>query len=515
MKHIGLGKISYITVVIIIISLWQMLIGDSAYIYLDSTKQVIQGFGAANILPWRSDMTDEEIEKAFGTGEGQLGFTILRIRVPNDEDQFSMNVRTAKAAYERGVKIIASPWSPPAYMKSNNNVVGGRLLDEYYDDFAEYLKSFAEYMAENGAPLYAISIQNEPDIKVGYESCDWTASDMVKFLRENASIIRSEGVKIMAPESYQFRREMSDPILNDSLACANLDIVAGHIYGAGLEPYPLAESKGKEVWMTEHLILETSWPYALSTANDINDCMRAGMSAYVWWYIVRFYGPISDGESGGYAKGEVTKRGYVMSQFSRFIRPGYRRVYSTYIPQRDVFVTSYKGDSINNKIIIVAINSGSEDKQQDFIIKDGIVSKFTPFTTSSGKNCERGEDIMVTDSTFSITLPASSITTFVSDEIKDGIVENKNVLNEFHLFQNYPNPFNSVTKIRYSILDKCYVKLKLYNLLGKEVCTLFEGLSNSGTYEVILDGSSLESGVYIYTMEVNGKKVSKKLLLIK
>jgi len=273
MKHIGLGKISYITVVIIIISLWQMLIGDSAYIYLDSTKQVIQGFGAANILPWRSDMTDEEIEKAFGTGEGQLGFTILRIRVPNDEDQFSMNVRTAKAAYERGVKIIASPWSPPAYMKSNNNVVGCRLLDEYYDDFAEYLKSFAEYMAENGAPLYAISIQNEPDIKVGYESCDWTASDMVKFLRENASIIRSEGVKIMAPESYQFRREMSDPILNDSLACANLDIVAGHIYGAGLEPYPLAESKGKEVWMTEHLILETSWPYALSTANDINDCI--------------------------------------------------------------------------------------------------------------------------------------------------------------------------------------------------------------------------------------------------
>ena len=90
----------------------------------------------------------------------------------------------------------------------------------------------------------------------------------------------------MAPESYHFCRQLTDPILNDSAACANLDIVAGHIYGGGLQSYPLAAEKGKEVWMTEHLILENDWSAALSTANDINACLSSGMSAYIWWYIV-------------------------------------------------------------------------------------------------------------------------------------------------------------------------------------------------------------------------------------
>ncbi|MBI3112711.1 MAG: hypothetical protein HYZ01_14180, partial [Ignavibacteriales bacterium] len=94
-------------------------------IYLDNTKQVIRGFGAANILDWRPDMTDAEIETAFGTGDGQLGFTILRLRVQPDSNQWSLNVRTAKKAYDMGVTIIASPWSPPASIKTNNDLVGG------------------------------------------------------------------------------------------------------------------------------------------------------------------------------------------------------------------------------------------------------------------------------------------------------------------------------------------------------------------------------------------------------
>jgi glucuronoarabinoxylan endo-1,4-beta-xylanase len=274
-------------------------------------------------------------------------------------------------------------------------------------------------MSDNGVPLYAISLQNEPDIQVSYESCDWSPQQMVKFLRENAASI---GTRVIAPESFQFRRAMSDPILNDSLASANLDILGGHIYGGGLASYPLAEKKGKEIWMTEHLSGENShandWSWAMSVATEINDVMQAGMSAYIWWYIVRFYGPISDGErenSRGGRKGEVTKKGYVMSQFSQFIRPGYHRVdVASWPPVGNLSVTAYK-DSSSSKVVIVAINDGTASSDLVVQIKNVSASMFTPYTTSEFKNVVQGDNVSVIDSKLNITMEASSITTFVSE----------------------------------------------------------------------------------------------------
>ncbi len=216
---------------------------NDTVINLDSLHQVISGFGAANIRPWRADMTTAEINTAFGTGDGQIGFTILRLRVPNQQSEFSLNLPTAQAAHSLGVKIIASPWSPPAWMKSNNNIVGGRLNDTSYASYAAHLKSFARYMSDNGVPLYAISVQNEPDVNVNYESCDWNPSEMLKFVKENAASI---GINVIAPESFHFDHALSDPILNDPAAVNNVAIFGGHIYGGGLVPYPLAEEKERK-----------------------------------------------------------------------------------------------------------------------------------------------------------------------------------------------------------------------------------------------------------------------------
>ncbi|MCL4703616.1 T9SS type A sorting domain-containing protein [bacterium] len=383
---------------------------------LDSVHQIIRGFGAANILQWRADMTDAEIETAFGTGEGQLGFTILRLRVQPNSNEWNINVPTAKKAYDMGVTIIASPWSPPASMKTNNNLVGGELREDAYDDYAAHLDAFADFMSNNGVPIYAISAQNEPDVTVTYESCDWNASQMLKFMRENASAIKT---RVMAPESFQFRRVLSDPILDDSLATANLDILAGHIYGGGLARYPLAEEKGKEVWMTEHLSGEGSqandWSWCLPVAKEINDVMQAGMSAYVWWYIVRFYGPISDGERNSGAKGSATKKGYVMSQFSRFIRPGYHRVDSKSWPTTgNVSITAYK-DSSSSRVVLVAVNTGSSPLEVAFRIENGAVNSFSTYTTSAAKNVVQDEDVDVIDDRCTLNLEASSITTLVSN----------------------------------------------------------------------------------------------------
>ncbi len=379
------------------------LIEDNlATIFLDSTQQVISGFGAANILRWRPDMTADQIDKAFGTENGQVGLSILRLRIPPNENDFADNVRTAREAYARGVKIIASPWSPPASMKTNNNLVGGRLRPDAYADYADHLNAFADYMTDHDAPLHALSIQNEPDVKVDYESCDWNASEMLAFIKEQGAAIHTD---IIVPESFQFKHDLSDPILNDPEAAQHVAIIGGHIYGGGLSSYPLAKNKGKELWMTEHLDTDTTWTHVLATGKEIHDCMNAGMNAYIWWYIVRYYGPIGEDS-------RVTKRGYIMSQFARFIRPGFVRVFTTRIPQRQVYVSGYRDGA---KMVIVAINQRSLPMEQTFFLKDGQANRFRAYVTSQTENCAPTTEVTTSNGYFHLTLPPSSITTFVSE----------------------------------------------------------------------------------------------------
>ena len=110
----------------------------------------------------------------------------------------------------------------------------------------------------------------------------------------------------------------TDPVLNDPIAVNNLDIAGGHLYGGGLTDYPLARTKGKEIWMTEHLLNEVDngmgWPQALVLAKELNDCMLANFNAYFWWYLKRSYSMLGDGDKGT-VMGETLKRGYVLSHY--------------------------------------------------------------------------------------------------------------------------------------------------------------------------------------------------------
>jgi O-glycosyl hydrolase len=215
-------------------------------------------------------------------------------------------------------------------------------------------------------------------------------------------------MRMIAPESMNFNHSLSDPILNDSAAAANLSIVGGHIYGVGPVDYPLARSKGKEVWMTEHYTTSTDsgnvWSAAIGVGVDIHNCMAANFNAYVWWYIRRWYGLIDENSN-------VTKRGYIMSQYARFVRPGFIRVNATTNPRLNVYVTAYKSGS---KVVIVIVNTTSSPIRQTFIIQNGNVAALTPYVTSSTKNCVQGSDIAVSNGIFNTTLDASSVVTFVS-----------------------------------------------------------------------------------------------------
>lgn len=100
----------------------------------------------------------------------------------------------------------------------------------------------------------------------------------------------------------------------------------------------------------------------------------------------------------------------------------------------------------------------------------------------------------------------------------DGVTDVENgaeVISGYALNQNYPNPFNPSTTISYQLPVDGMVTLKVYNVLGKEVATLFSGFANAGTYTAAFDASALPSGVYLYKLEAGKFSAVKKLMLMK
>ena len=86
---------------------------------------------------------------------------------------------------------------------------------------------------------------------------------------------------------------------------------------------------------------------------------------------------------------------------------------------------------------------------------------------------------------------------------------------EYKLNQNYPNPFNPTTKIEYSVPKSGYISLKVYDLLGQEVATIFSGNQKAGNYVATFDGSDLASGVYMYKLQSDKVSITKKFVLMK
>jgi len=93
--------------------------------------------------------------------------------------------------------------------------------------------------------------------------------------------------------------------------------------------------------------------------------------------------------------------------------------------------------------------------------------------------------------------------------------------NKYELEQNYPNPFNGFTnagygtRIGFSIREKGHVKIRLFDLLGKQVATIVDRDYEQGKYSVQFDAKGLRSGIYIYKMDVNGFSISRKMVIVR
>ncbi len=94
--------------------------------------------------------------------------------------------------------------------------------------------------------------------------------------------------------------------------------------------------------------------------------------------------------------------------------------------------------------------------------------------------------------------------------------ENTNQMpSKFTLSQNYPNPFNPTTNIRYTIPKSSLVTLRVYNVLGQEVATIFAGFQHAGTYTADFNATRLASGVYLYRLQAGSFSETKKMILMK
>lgn len=411
-----IAKISRTLLASIFLSLPLLAGAQTATVDFGTTYQTIRGFGGSEA--WMPQFSNSLVNALYGTGTAELGLSILRLRIDPSSTTGGSNWATelanAQEAAALGATIIATPWTPPAAWKSSNSTVEGTLNTSEYAAYANYLNLFTAYLANGGVSLYAISMQNEPDANVTYESCVWTGASMDTWVANNASVLTT---RLMMPESESFTTSYSDPALNDADAVNHISIIAGHLYGTTPSYYTNAENKGKEVWETEHYLspsgAQPAIGDAIAAAEEIHNSMTVGYyNAYLWWWVadwnpgtgVTNYGLVD-------ANNNPTYYGYALAQFSKFVRPGALRVSATASPSSGVFVSAYQGSSSS---AIVAINSNGAATALPVTIKNLTVGSVTPYeTTSAGGLVQQGA-VAVTNGSFTFTLPAQSIVTFVT-----------------------------------------------------------------------------------------------------
>jgi glucuronoarabinoxylan endo-1,4-beta-xylanase len=391
--------------------------------------QTIDGFGAA-VSIWGSAWSTAETQTLVGLGANQLGLSIVRTGISPVSGEWATQVsalKTAKASGS-GVKILASPWTAPAEFKTNNSRInGGSLKTDYYDDYANHLNSFVQYMEGQGVAIDVTSVQNEPDWAPAYDSMTWTGAQLRDFVRDQGAKV--QGTRLMVAEAVNLNYGLTDPTLNDAAARNNIGYIGGHLYGtedAGrLAPYALAAQNGKPVWMTEWNLhaaagdTSTAWadPGNQAVWNEtLDDVMRtvgkameSNWSAYVWWYGKRFYSFIGDG-SAGTTVGAPLKRGFAFSQFAKYVRPGYQRVgLAKSSKASPLEVTAYQGDG---KITLVVLNRSATAVSNAVVQAPQNVTKAEEYSTSQTTNAA-GQPTTVNGGQVTVDVPARSISTII------------------------------------------------------------------------------------------------------
>ncbi|GKX29976.1 hypothetical protein SH1V18_24560 [Vallitalea longa] len=404
-------------------------------------KQEIDGFGvsAAAYAGYWKDMPEPErteiLDLLFSNEKG-IGLTIFRSEIYGhilSEDgtwNFSSDEAQAwamKEAKKRGVdKLIGTVWSPPAWMKTNNSIIGGSLKEECFQQYADFLAGYIKgYKELHDLDMYAVSIANEPVFPAKWQSCCWKSSEIRDFLKNNLKpSFERENItsKVIAAEDSNWSDFLVRKALDDTDACSRLDIVGAHQYQGIIRPLSRAKEKGKRVWMTElsdpQKSFLTDMNDGLFWANVIHKFLaKADVNAFLYWLGVynadKGEGLIRiDLENGTY---ETSKKLYVLGNYSRFIKPGYVRIGITENPISDVKLSAYK-DEETGDFTIVAINESDTNHVINITLSEFNAGKITPYVTNADVNLQKYDDIQLSNGNFTVSLGAGSVTTLVGTQ---------------------------------------------------------------------------------------------------
>ena len=421
-----------------LLSLTGMAFASTVNVDLGDEHQVIRGFGAMVHTAWQGyGLTETDAQLAFGTGDGEIGLNTLRIPVGDNSNGFNADVQAAQNAKKVAGKdfiLFATPWTSP-YASG-----GASVSASNYQNYTDHLNSFAEHMKGKGLPLYAISFQNEPDW-----CSKWTcmsANEIYNYTKGYADQLRKHGTKVISAESFRYDKNLYDKVLNDTSALKNWDILGAHFYASEANTadnffaYSLADQKNIERWMTEHYTESDGsgnyWRKEMRTGDQANqnklDTVRAmdvgyeihralavgNFSQYTWWYLKRCYGFIMDKDYGNKLQipqneiGKVSKRGYVASQYARFIRPGAIRVGATINPEKEVYASAYKSAGEDSVIVVLVNRDYKNSKTVTVNVPNAKIESFHMYTTSEAKNAQYEGEVEVKNGSVTITMDAGN-----------------------------------------------------------------------------------------------------------
>ena len=381
------------------------------------TYQSVDGFGCTltggsawliNKLPTAS--RDALIKELFSTGSACIGISYLRISIgssdlnasvfsyddmpngqtDNDLTHFSLDndkadlIPVLKQALLNNpdIKILGSPWSAPAWMKTNKSTIGGRLLPEYYDAYARYLVKYIQGMQAEGIRIDAITIQNEPLNPYNNPSMEMSSEEQSVFIKKNLGpAFRAADIttKIILYDHNCDHPEYPVNILNDADARQYVDGSAFHLYAGDIsalsqvhEAYPQ-----KNIYFTEQYVggpgnfgPDLRW----HVKNLIIGATRNWSKNVLEWNLASdpSYNPHTDGGCNT-CEGAVTISSsssvtrnvsyYIMAHASKFVPSGSVRIgsYITSKLQNVAFKTP------EGKKVLIVLNDGDVD--QSFNIK--------------------------------------------------------------------------------------------------------------------------------------------------
>lgn len=346
------------------------------------TFQKIDGFGytltggsALHINRMKKSARAALLQELFGTGDDEIGVSYLRLSIGAsdlDRSPFSYNdlpegetdVRLEKFSLANDtlhvipvlkeiltiapdIKIMGSPWSPPAWMKDNNDTRGGSLLKKYYPVYADYLVKYIKAMADHRITIDAITVQNEPLHPGNNPSLLMLAEEQAEFIRKHLGPAFEKNnldTKIIIYDHNADRPDYPISILEDPEAAKYIDGSAFHLYGGEIEALSEVHEAhpDKNLYFTEQWVgapgnfaQEMSW----HTENLIIGATRNWSRTVLEWNLAANENQDPHTDRGGCDRclGAITITGddvtrepayYIIAQASKFVRPGSVRIES-------------------------------------------------------------------------------------------------------------------------------------------------------------------------------------------